>query len=278
MEACIKLWVEAIPEEYRPRVQFQMLLHYSDPNYPDRPGTFKYALRFLMDTPKKNKNDKKEEQEVISVSELLLNVAQISLQCTSKEVQTVKEKIRVTISKVSPKFKKHIEDFLNELSTIILEIERPHPQIQPPRTPLPKVPVQPRPSFRNRPRSFWNFVPIIGSIKNIVEGVEDIRDGYSTSGYLSLAMGAGGIALDVFTLGTISTVVNSAGTAVAKEVGKEVAKAAGKTIAKEVGKEVVKEAGVATAKQVVSTVAMQTGGKVAATYGATQAARVLLRV
>ncbi|CAF1502873.1 unnamed protein product [Adineta steineri] len=281
VEACIKLWVTTIPEKYRPRVQFQMLLSYTNKAYPDRPEKFKYALRFLMD--RESNKSEHDDREEISVAQELYNIAAISLQCTSKTVLELKHKVKAVINKVSPKYKKSIQDFLDELSGIISEIGEPVPKIL--LKLVPKIPIAPPPTFRNRPRSFWNFVPIVGSVKNIVEGIQDISDGYSTSGAMNLVMGGIGITFDMFTVGTISIIINSVGSTVVKEVGKEVAKEAGKTIAKEAwktiakeaGKEVVKEAGMATAKQVASTVAMQQGGKVAATYGVSQVARVLLR-
>lgn len=207
IEACIKLWVTGIPEKFKPRVKFQMLLSYNDSNYPDRPDQFKYMVQFLLNKDSSSEEDD-DDNERIFLSSTLFNIAKISLQCTNENTRSLKTQVKSMVAQMSDRCKSHVDVFLEELCAIIPEIETPEPTVLSSEL------------YRHRPMSPWDFVPVIGSVKTIVEGCEDVVDGHPASAATNLILGSVSLGLDVLTLGTYSTVLGNFGKVIAKETAK----------------------------------------------------------
>ncbi|CAF3565600.1 unnamed protein product [Rotaria socialis] len=244
IEACIKLWVTGIPEKYRPRVKFQMLLYYNNPKYPDRPDQFKYMVQFLMDDDSSSDEDN-DDDEKIYLSHVLYNIAEISLQCRNKEAETLKARIKTMIVQMSYRCKANVAEFLRELSEIIPKIE--HPRSQPfSGTPT----VSPTP-VRDRKISVWDFVPVLGSVKTIAEGCEDVADGNVGSAAANFIIGSISLGLDVLTVGSCSTAMRGIGKMVAKETAKGAARTATTKLIEKTGEAAVKTVASYTASSVL---------------------------
>jgi hypothetical protein len=69
---------------------------------------------------------------------------------------------------------------------------------------------------RNRDISFWDFVPIVSSIRNLNNAAEDFSDGHNLKGITNTALGIGGLALDIFTFGSASLIGNGLKTGAVK--------------------------------------------------------------
>ncbi len=52
--------------------------------------------------------------------------------------------------------------------------------------------------------SFWDFVPVVGSIRNLGRAVDDFDNGKPSNGLMNLGFGLAGLTLDFCTLGTAS--------------------------------------------------------------------------
>ena len=160
-------------------------LSYNDPVNPDRPNQFKYTVEFLRD---KVSSDEEEDDrnEEISVSNTLFNVATISLQSANENLMNLKTRVKSMVAHLSDGCKKHVEEFLAELSAIVPEKQLPEPIILPRRSSSLSSPEL----FRHRSISVWDVVPVVGSVKTIIEGCEDVSDGHSASAVTNLALGS----------------------------------------------------------------------------------------
>jgi hypothetical protein len=90
----------------------------------------------------------------------------------------------------------------------------------------------------NRKLSPWDFVPIVGSVKQVVNGVQDIYQGERIFGIVSIVAGLGCLALDGATIFSLAT-----GLAPAAVATQAAAKTVGKTSLTKVVWEVAKIAG-----------------------------------
>lgn len=227
IEWCMKKWVQKIPEKYHPRVDFVMLLEYKDPNYVDRPNAFKYSIQFLMDDDDSSSDDD-DDDEPIEISQVIVNMAMIALQC--REAHTLKKSIMAQVKNYSARCEELVDEFLAELLVIVGEIE-----IKPNTPPV----CHNSPPIRRRNLSFWDFIPVVGSFKTLIEGCEDLQDGNIGAGVTNLLLGSTCLMLDAVTIGGASTVVKTAG----KVLAKETAKSAAKQIGKEVTIKVIEKTG-----------------------------------
>ncbi len=277
IDASIKMWVQGIPEDYNPRVEFQMLLYYGDPKHPKRPDRFKYMVEYLKDTESSLCSDDNDENW-ISVSNTLFNIACIALQCKNNGVETVKKDIKKAIKKMSRISKPYAETFLKEWLAIFPRENPPKPVTAPRQSPTrvpsytfsidksytPEVPNSPAqapksvpalgPPNRDRKTTIVDFIPVVGAVKTLKEGAEDLDDGNTTDGVIKLAVGAASLGLDVMTLGSAGGIVNGAGKVVAKEVAKTAAIYAASNAVKLAGKNIPPKSGSLLSSSNISTV------------------------
>ncbi|OXA50407.1 uncharacterized protein LOC118436552 [Folsomia candida] len=242
VEKIILAWL-TLPKNVKPCVEFEIILYYEDPEYLDRPTRGKFLITMKMDDDDDDDDEEEDDDDEDTVLHPTLKGELLNeLELAEEDVrESVYERINWT------KFSKHFGNcyslyrkFLKELFKATIElgkipVKTPTP-IKPP-TPIPAPAPSPRGS--NTPFSWWDIVPVVGSVRNIVQGVEDAEDGNALGATSNVALGLGGLILDVISLGTLSSV----GRSIAKEGGKQVLKEGGKQIAKEGAKDLAKEGG-----------------------------------
>ncbi|CAM2713376.1 unnamed protein product [Rotaria socialis] len=196
-----------------------MLLNYGDEENPHRPDKSEYNIQFELDDEESDATEN-EDTDQIRDGRHLFNVATVVLECPIEEASKLEPRIKSEIAFMSKKVKRHAEEFLKELADILPSMKK-----NPPPPPLRTT------NFRGRPMSTWDFVPIVGSIKSIVEGAEDLKDGYHASAATHLALGVGGLALDLVSVGMAVTATRT----VVKVAAQETIKGAVTTAAKGAG-------------------------------------------
>ena len=235
-----------VPQYHRSKtkskVYFQIRLYYGDD---DRPGAFTYVIKFETDQDQKKSGDESDDDDDDENKQIRYK------SFTKKYSGFVHDYIKhaeapginshngfsdsEASSRMCERVAVHILQYLLELPHF--GCGRGEQQTEPgPRAS----------SITTRNTSLWDFVPIVGGVRDVMYATDDFKNGHVASGIFNLGIGVGGLALDFLSFGAASTVARAAvrGTTkvVARGVVKNVAKQGAKVVVKETSKQVAKGA------------------------------------
>ena len=238
VEALIRSFLQSVPDNRNPRVYFQVRLHYGDNQFPNRPISFSYLIKFKTDEDDSDNDNEHEEENIRQISRILEGVV---LNSIGEEVLESTQELAAwweSSDCSTESFEMACVNVLEKLITAPNLIE------DVPAGPEP-TPARPSSPLVSRDFSWWDVVPVVGGVRDVMRGVDDFNEGRVASGIFNSVMGVGSLALDVVSLGAVSSVAKTATKEAVKQTGKEATKQAGKVVVKEgveaVGRTIVKE-------------------------------------
>jgi hypothetical protein len=217
VESLMTFWLKIIPSDRNPRVVFKIIWSYSDSVYPHRPNSGTYFVKLICDERKEEKDTNNEFESKCSIL-----IGQLMNEIVKANVQEADYCVRLNWEEYTREMNS-VKRYRRFLELLFKNIEQEKEKKKEEKEKAIHGHTTKLNPFSQK-TTFIDFVPVMGSIKNIANGLENLTDGNVGKGLTNLVLGGGGLVLDYFTLGSASLVTKEASKVLAKIVAKEAAK------------------------------------------------------